>query len=390
MRVTVHPAGDDACGLYRMVEPARVLADEGADVECTRSLTWRVARDRNDRPIGLTERPDTDVVVYQRPLSRRKFEHVRMLQAAGVAVVVELDDDFGSVPEGNPAWWSAHPEWMTSREWESEGRPGPASRHRVAAADWFRAVGVLAPSSNVWLRKACKAADLVTVTTPALADRYAPHGRVAVLPNLVPARYLEVGGDIGCRNSTADVTVGWAGAHSTHVGDLESTGGGVARAVAESGARFRVVGPGIGVRRALGLTDEVDATGWVELAEWPSALAALDVGVVPLAARRFTEAKSALKMLEYAAVGVPSVVSPTPDNLRLAREGIGMVASDPAHWRQWVRHLASNGEARADLAGQSREVAARHTYEAHGGRWWDAWAQALDNRRATAREKAAA
>ena len=28
--------------------------------------------------------------------------------------------------------------------------------------------------------------------------------------------------------------------------------------------------------------------------------------------------------------------------------------------------------------------------EIEAGRWWDAWAQALDNRRAAAREKAAA
>ena len=34
--------------------------------------------------------------------------------------------------------------------------------------------------------------DAVLVRHAALAERYAPHGRVAVLPNLVPARYLDV------------------------------------------------------------------------------------------------------------------------------------------------------------------------------------------------------
>lgn len=36
------------------------------------------------------------------------------------------------------------------------------------------------------------------------------------------------------------------------------------------------------------------------------------------------------------------------------------------------------------------EIEAFPVAEAHAGRWWDAWAQALDNRRAAAREKAAA
>ena len=52
--------------------------------------------------------------------------------------------------------------------------------------------------------------------------------------------------------------------------------------------------------------------------------------------------------------------------------------------------MASNGDARAQVAGRGREVAAGETYEAHADRWWDAWVKALDNRRATAREKAAA
>lgn len=388
MRVTVHPADDEACGFCRMVEPARVLADQGADVACTRTLAWRFAHGADGRPYQLVDQVDADVVVFQRPLSRVKYDMVRCLQRAGVAVVVELDDDFGNVHPRNAAWAAAHPEWMTEAE---------ATERRVPAVEtltrgplrWVRAPGVLAWSSNVWLRKACAAADLVTVTTPALAERYAPHGRVAVLPNLVPASYLEV-----VASAHDGVTVGWGGSVNTHPDDLEVTGGGVAAAVAESGARFHVIGTGVGVRAALGLADEPTATGWVELADWPHALAGLDVGVVPLAATKFNEAKSALKMLEMAAVAVPCVAAPTPDNLRLAADlGEGqhpILAATPDAWHAAVRFLATDHERRAEIGGALREAAARHTYEAHAGRWWDAWTRALDNRRATVREKAAA
>lgn len=386
MRVTVHPAGDDACGLYRMVEPARVLAAQGADVTVTRDLGYRVAFDRNHQPIALAETPDTDVVVLQRPLHAWKLGLIDVLQRAGVAVVVEIDDDFGSVHPDNVAWLDAHREWMTVDQWEALGRPGPvdAEAEAPSGSRWVRVPSVLAPVSDLWLRRACKRADLVTCTTPALASRYASHGRVAVLPNLVPARYLETDAPTG-----GGVTVGWGGSVATHPGDLTVTGGGVAQAVEESGARFHVIGTGIGVRRALGLTAEPSATGWVELDDWPQALAALDVGIVPLASGPFNEAKSALKMLEYAAVGVASVVTPTPDNLRLAREGVGVVAESVEDWHRLVGATVRESDRRAELAGRGREVAAANTYEAHAGRWWDAWQSALDYRRHGRQEAAA-
>ena len=384
MRVTVHPAGHDACGLYRMVEPARVLAEQGADVECTRELTFTVAHAGSDA--RLVGDPGTDVVVMQRPLHRWKADLVRVLQDAGVTVVVEIDDDFGSIPEGNPAWLDAHREWMTVGQWEGLGRPGPveAEAERQDGSRWVKVLGVLSPVSDLWLRRACKTADLVTCTTPALAERYAPHGRVAVLPNLVPERYLSV--EAPPHDGTV---VGWGGSVATHVGDLEVTGGGVARAVAETGARFHVVGTGVRVRRSLGLAEAPPATGWVELDEWPAALAALDVGIVPLAPSKFNEAKSWLKGLELAAVGVPFVASPTPDYVRLNAEGAGVLASHPDEWERGVRSLVESADLRADLAGLGRDAAARLTYEAHAGRWWDAWTEALANRRAQRQEAAA-
>lgn len=379
MRVTVHPAGDDGCGLYRMIEPARVLADQGADVECTRTLAWRFSRTADGRPHKLVDEVDADVVVFQRPLARRKLDMIRALQAAGVAVVVELDDDFGAIHRRNGAWADAHPEWMTLAE---AAERGIAASERLTRGNhqWVREAGTVSWSSNTWLRKACATADLVTVTTPALAERYAPHGRVAVLPNLVPERYLSI-----TAAPHDGVVVGWGGSVNTHPDDLETTEGAVAAAVVDTDARFHVVGTGVGVRTALGLADEPTATGWVELADWPHALAALDVGIVPLADSRFDEAKSALKMLEMAAVGVPSVVSPTPDNVRMYKHGLGLLAFTPAEWEQQVSRLIRNETERLALAEHGREVMARFTYERHAERWLDAWAQARSNRDACGR-----
>ncbi len=387
MRVTVHPAGDDACSLYRLTSPARVLADQGADVHLTREVAYECSFDLSHRPVGLVSEPETDVVVLQRPLHRWKGDLIDALQRAGVAVVVEIDDDFGAVHPRNAAWPGAHREWMRDAEARERGLLDgtPVETLSRSGRVWRRKVGVLADESDLWLRRACKAADLVTVTTPALADRYAPHGRVAVLPNLVPERYLSI-----AAAPRDGVTVGWGGTVATHPDDLEVTGGGVARAVAETGARFEVVGDGEGVATGLGLDAPPSVTGWVDLEDWPAALARFDVGIVPLADSRFDEAKSALKMMEMAAVGVPSVVSPTPDNVRMYKHGLGLLAFTPAEWEQQVSRLIRNEAERLALAEHGREVMAGFTYERHAERWLDAWAQALDNRRAAARERTAA
>src|SRR5690606_32644218 len=126
------------------------------------------------------------------------------------------------------------------------------------------------------LARACRVADLVTVTTPTLARRYGAHGRVAVLPNMVPAAYLEVagGGD--------GATIGWTGSLTTHPTDLQVTRGAVARAAEATGAHVRVVGTGVGVADALGLSEPPEATGWIDIGDYPTEMAKVDVGIVPL------------------------------------------------------------------------------------------------------------
>lgn len=374
MRVAVHPETDDACALYRISEPARVLAAQGADVDHRVGHRYRVAGHGAGLSIvePLADLPD--VVVVQRPLSDWQYRYVRAFQAKGVAVVVELDDDFGAVHPENSAHFDASPRWLGQEEWERAGRPAGRTASRSGRAWHECPPGVTSARSNVWLRRACKHADLVTVTTPALADRYAPHGRAAILPNLVPERYLQVEAP-----PHDGVVVGWGGTVATHPDDLVVTGGGVGRAVAVSGARFRVVGDGVRVRADLGLDQEPEVAGWVPLEGWPSALASFDVGIVPLQPSVFNAGKSALKMLEMAAVGVLPIVSPTPDNVRLAKLGLGLPAESPEQWQTLVGAAVRDNEMRAEMAADIRQRAATQTYEAHAGRWWDAWTQARAN-----------
>jgi glycosyltransferase involved in cell wall biosynthesis len=353
MRVIVWPADRQGSGHYRLIFPADALERQGAEIEVTDhgpSIGW----DRefpgdgvplDARPLTLAERPDADVVVIQRPGRAHWTEIIPMLQAVGVRVVVDVDDDFDSIPAGNTARAGYDPK--------------------------------LNPRHNrEWIRRACDLADLVTVSTPHLAGVYGRHGRVAVLPNLVPQSYLTI-----TAPEPLERTVGWSGSVDTHPGDLETVGTAVGDVLREHADwQVHVVGTGKGVARRLRV-QAVSAVGsWLPFGDYPRALARLAVGIVPLQANRFNRGKSALKLAELSAVGVPTVAAPTPDNQRLHGHGVGLLASSPSQWRDRLRDLLGSTERRAEVGGRSREAMAAHTYEQWAELWWCAWERALDRK----------
>lgn len=319
LRVALNPADDGGCGFYRIREPYRVLAEQGHDVHL------------------ITEPAvpaDTDVCVLQRPLHRVFVEEaIPKLRAHGVAVVVEIDDDFDAIQQRNVSWKRVHPS--------------------------------VSPDRNThWLGKACAAADLVTCTTPALARRYGAH-KAIVLPNYVPEAYLSIE-----RPAHDGVRVGWAGWTGTHPGDLDVLGDAVRRAQARTPFEFVAIG-GSDTLDVLGVEGEY--VPWTNLADYPRALATLDVGLVPLADNAFNRAKSALKLMEYAALGVEPIVSPTPDNLRMSREhALITVAERPREWQTAIRQAVRIGWETAHL----RERMRGWTYEANAWRWLEAWDEA--------------
>lgn len=348
MNVRVQPCDRGGCGWYRTRWPSAALQAHGLPV--TVADHWPDARfvkqaNGTTRLVDVPDLDDVDVWVVQRPLDGAVVESIPRVRRQGVAVVVEIDDDFHSLPKGHPA------------------------RRGTSVAGNER-------HNRRWLRKACEQADLVVCTTEAIAARYGAHGRVAVIPNFVPAWYLTVDEP----RLDDRVRVGWTGSTHTHVGDLEVMGDGLARALADSGAVFRVVGTGVGVADQCGVEPD-ETTGWVEIVDYPVEYARLDVAVVPLEACAFNEAKSSLKMSEAAALGVPVVASPTGPNVELHDLGVGRLAASPVEWRYHVSELARSSEARAHVAGEGRAVMRDRTIEGNAWRWWEAWETAMANRR---------
>lgn len=339
VNVTVCPSDTAGCGSYRLIWPAEALQKEGKEIRITKRP--RILVDRGNPPaVKDVFIPDTDVMVFQRPGSYQIAQIIPILQDQGIKVVIDMDDDLSCIHPKNPAHKYYDPTHSPNRNWQ-------------------------------WAAKACEMADLVTVTTPALAERYGNHGQVAVLPNCVPARYtrLSVPPNDG-------ITVGWAGYVGTHPEDLQITHGAINEAVVSQGARFYALGDKNALTN-LGIRNRYPHT-WLEavaLSNFPEFVSQLDIGIVPLARTPFNAAKSWLKGLEYAALGVAPVVSPTPDNMRLVEAGAAYVARSPKGWLDAVKTLIRNEEERVSLAKRAREFAADWTIEANTWRWWEAWSQ---------------
>jgi hypothetical protein len=298
--------------------------------------------DGNGNLVSVSTPPDADVLVFQRVSSKMMLQAMAIWQAHKIAVVIDWDDDASAIDQRNPAWAALH----------------PTSGGRTSEYDWNTA------------RKICDLATYVTVSSDALYGRYVTHGRGTILRNMIPGAMTRI------QAEKIPKSVGWGGAMVAHHDDPKMVGISMSRLQRE-GYNFRVVGPLRGTKEAFRLDEEATTTGALKIGVWPHELAKLEVGIAPLSDTRFNQAKSWLKMLEYAACGVACIGSPRAEYMRLHSLGVGRLANNPREWYSHAKRLLDDDNLRSDVAAAGREVAKTLTIEDNAWRWWEAWAQAL-------------
>jgi len=347
VKIAVWSLTDDACAEYRMNLPAKALMAQGEDVFLDSKgvfVKWNIPLAEGSAPtlahnIVAISDYNADVVVMQRPANRAHVQLIPNLQKQGIKVVIDVDDRYDKIHVKNQAFNSFDP------------NKNDAINYR-------------------WVYEACQIADAVTATTPALIEAYgAGHGYV--IPNYISEKYFDI------RKEKIEDSVGWAGAVVTHPEDLQTTGSAIDNVCRDLGAKFHVVGPPEGVQEALRLTQPFLATGWVSREQYFEFVSKFEIGIVPLADSVFNKSKSALKMLEYAALGVPPIASPTPDNVRVNKLGIGTLAATPQKWNKILRSLLTNEQRRVELQEQSFEVVKTQTYEKNAYKWMEVWSSVV-------------
>lgn len=339
----VYPSDGGACGMYRMILPGEACKNVGKPVMVV-PRPPQIAVD-NEGKIREISTGNAEIVIFQRPATAQMAPAIKMLQAKGVVVVIDMDDSLSLIDPRN----TVHKSY------------DPRLSHNM---NWMHAA------------KACEMADWITVTTPALAEEYGAHGRVSIIPNYVPTKYLSI-----TRPENEVPVVTWAGFTGTHPGDLTQTAGMINQALVETGAAFMALGD-LNIFQELKVryrapNFHVPFSGFQD---YPRSLARADIGLVPLRNTPFNKGKSCLKALEYSSLGIVPVVSPTPDNMRFVELGGALVAEKPSDWHTIVKDLILDTDKRNELSAQVRKVAADCTVESNWELWWDAWCHASDRR----------
>lgn len=350
MKVLALAADEGGCGFYRIREPARVAKELGVDVEVRSEVSVVAAKDWNTGLTKVTEVcEDVDLIISQRPLDNAFTSLLQQARRQGIATIVEVDDDFDHVHRQNIAHKGLH----------ENSYSGPH-----------------------WLRAAAAEADLVQVSTPAL-ERYAPHGRSEVIRNCVPESIFDV--TPAYEREPADkLKLGWSGTVQTHPVDLQTTRGNIAKLVEDNNLRMHIVGDGTAVLRTLGMppSSDMTITGWVDLDRYYDAVADIDLGFIPLDISPFNQAKSALKGMEMAALGIPFAAAPTREYVRLEAYGVGKVVNTPGDWRKHLQRWIDRPDERLRNAKQYREIIYNEmTYERNAQRWISAWEKAIAHRK---------
>ena len=102
---------------------------------------------------------------------------------------------------------------------------------------------------------------------------------------------------------------------------------------------------------------------WSEAAE-RELLPKCHAGIMPLPENdAFAAGKSAYKLLQYLAAGIPSVASPVGENRLVVRNGkTGFTAASPEEWRVALQALTGDEKLRAELAAAAREEAEKYSF----------------------------
>lgn len=334
--VLVFPSDGTGCGMYRMIWPGQAVYNSGKPVNVMNRAP-KIAVDKDGKIQGISI-GTANVVVFQRPASYQMPQVIPILQENGVKVVIDMDDSLSTIHPSNAAFKSYDPRRSQLRNW-------------------------------MHVAQSCELADMVTVTTDALAREYGSHGRVAIIPNHIPAAYIQVD-----RKENPVPVVGWAGFTGTHADDLSVTNGVINQVLESTESKFVAFGDER-IFSELGVPAKAphDLWSFENIETYHKKLVGFDIGLVPLKICPFNEAKSWLKCLEYASLGVVPVASATADNRKFAELGGCIIAEKPADWEREVKELVLDHDKRAEMSQQVRSVASNWTFEGNTHKWWDAW-----------------
>ena len=216
--------------------------------------------------------------------------------------------------------------------------------------------------------------DLITVTTEPLADLMRQYNdNVIVLPNYIDEKVLHY----TSRPPDPDkIIVGWAGS-ITHEIDFAVVSGHLKNVLEkQKQVWFHMYGSLFNC----GVTERMYFTGWSDDIDTYYKSLRLHIGLAPIRRCKFNESKSHIKMLEYAALGIPAIASNETPYKDFVKHGLtGYLAYNPADWKHLLLSLIKNPELREHMGYQAREYARQWTIQEHYKKWEDTYIKLVES-----------
>lgn len=227
-------------------------------------------------------------------------------------------------------------------------------------------------------------ANLVTVSVEPLAERMSRYNKnIVVLKNRIDESLLTMQ-----RPQRDRVTIGWAGGES-HIKDIMSCSYGLKQITRYHkdvdihfiGADLRpfVKSPNTSVTlqsfKSRQQSSPIRYTPWCKTTTDYYQLIDFDIGIAPLVPTVFAKAKSNIKCLEYAALGIPVVASDCEPYRDFVIDGVtGFLVRRDHDWAHRLRDLINDEAMRLEMGRKARELASQWTIQAGWKEWESAYA----------------
>jgi len=296
-----------ACARLRLLAPASALRGRV-------NMRWGATSDGTNYAIDASAMSGADVIIFQRYFPMEKtWPLVEQALGSGRPVVYDVDDNFLAVPQDHPM------------------------RERLAPVEPFA-------------RELLARADMVTVSTPELKRVFAGVARqVGVLPNFLEEHLWS--GRASRPGGSGPVRIVFAGTPS-HEGDLKLALPALAAVKERFGDAVEITFMGCAPS---GFDASVIAFN-EDYAGYASALKKLapDIGLAPLEDNAFNRCKSAVKWLEYSALGAAGIYAELPPYASVRHGETGLRAgSDPGDWERALVRLVEDAPFRRALGSQA-------------------------------------
>jgi len=229
-------------------------------------------------------------------------------------------------------------------------------------------------------------ASLVTTPSPAIADiirfKLGLNENVAILGNYVPAFVLHIP-----RTTPEIFTVGYQGApQRIHQSDLDIIQEELFWFLTKCpDARLHFYGQPKPLEGAGPFGDRVSYVPWTpDVPAYYRSLHGMSIGIGPLQKSPFTEAKSGLRAVEFAALGIPGIYTDSaPYRPFVQHRTSGYLVHLTSDWRKYLIKLYRNPDLVERLSRQARALAQGWTTEANARGWETAYLRSGPDVRAT-------